>query len=419
MAKNRPVGFERIKRWLYATDMDQVTSGCTLCGSCFGRGPSNPMEDEPGSKYKCLSYNYYLFQKWAPKARWLMTQRIYHGLEPFTDEYKDIIFRCTTCGMCKEICAVNPEGPVDVFIGAKEEIVKREGPYAPHIPLMENLENLDNPWGGLKARRGNWAKGLGLLDAAKDKVEALFFAGCTASFDPYVQLMARAGAAALKATGVGLGILGPNEKCCGSPARMSGSRKIFDRLMDENLEQWQDLGIKTIVTPCAGCYMQISTQYQAQEHGIAIYHTTQYMEKLIKDGRLKLVKPIEKKITYHDPCHLGRHAGEYEAPRNVIKAIPGVQFVEMPTNRRWSRCCGAGGGTKAAFPDLTEMASSDRVKEAHDTGADIMASACPFCYQSMGPMTSRYPNFEFKDVMQLVAESMDLGSDALTVQALD
>ena len=140
--KNKaPSGLERVKKWLYAKGLEERSSGCVLCGSCYGHGPVNPMEDEPGFKTKCPPYEFYRFQRFTPKSRWLMSQRVFHGLDPITPELKEVIYTCTTCLMCQEICGVRNDGagPWDITVAMREEITEKEGPLEAHRPLLEGL----------------------------------------------------------------------------------------------------------------------------------------------------------------------------------------------------------------------------------------------------------------------------------------
>lgn len=401
-------GLERNKRWLFDKNMGRRTSGCLLCGACFGRGPSNPMEDEPGPVTKCLSYEKYFFQRFTPKARWLMAQRVYHGLEKITPELKEIAYTCTTCGMCQEICGVRNDGygPWEINTSLREEIFKREGLPKELKGLQESLEEQANPYRGWVEKRGDWAEGLDLKDMTKQRPETLFFVGCTACYFSDAREAARSFASILKKAGDDFCILGKEEKCCGLISLDLGDRKKFLQFRNENVQQWKDLGIKRVVTICAGCNRAIKKEYRGLNEGFEVVHAVEYVERLIKQEKLKPQKEIRRKATYHDPCHLGRHTGVYEAPRNILKAIPGVELVEMPRHGRWSWCCGVGGGIKALYPDLSDWSGMERMREAAVTGAELMVNACPFCFRHFSSLSKAFPNLEVVDIMNLFASAL-------------
>ena len=400
-----PSGLERVKRWLYAKDIEERSSGCVLCGSCYGHGPVNPMEDEPGPKTKCPPYEFYRFQRHTPKSRWLMSQRVFHGLDQITPELKEVVYACTTCLMCQEICGVRDDGagPWDITTAMREEITQKEGPLEAHRPLLEGLKRHNNPWGQPKEKRGAWANGLGLKKlSANEKAPILLFAGCSAD-----RAEGRAGVVSLaklmKRAGEDFAILGERESCCGLYARDIGFRDEYVRLQEENLKIIKQAGIRTIVTACGSC-RRIWRDYPKEEmQGVNVMHAVEYLEKLVQDGRLKFTQAIEKKVTYHDPCHLGRGSGVYEAPRNILRAIPGVELVEMPRNRRWSWCCGGGGGVPEAFPDLARWNAEDRLREAKETGAELVLTTSAVCLRSFALAENPIP---VQELLEFVSQGL-------------
>jgi heterodisulfide reductase subunit D len=163
-----------------------------------------------------------------------------------------------------------------------------------------------------------------------------------------------------------------------------GDRESYEKVAKENIDQFNSLGIKSFVTSCAGCFKTVSEDYaKVEKLNFKMYHTLEYIVELIKTGKLQLKNRVELKVTYHDPCHLGRHSGVFDAPRELLGLIPGIELVEMERNRENSRCCGAGGGLKSGYPDMQNQISQKRVAEAIETGATELVSACPFCYQGL------------------------------------
>lgn len=404
--KNKPPsGLERVKRWLYAKNIDgERASGCVLCGSCYGHGPINPMEDEPGPKTKCPPYEFYRFQRFTPKSRWLMSQRVFHGLDTITPELKEVVFTCTTCLMCQEICGVRDDGagPWDITVAMREEIAKKEGPIDAHRPLLESLKQHNNPWSQPKSERGKWADGLGLKKLASEKAATLLFAGCSAD-QPHGRPGAVALARLMKHAGEPFVILGEQESCCGLYAHDLGFRDEYHRLQEENLSAIKAAGIKTLVTACGSCTRIWRGYPKAELESVEVVHAVEYLERLVQSGKLKFKKTAKKKIVYHDPCHLGRGCGVYEAPRNILRAVPGVELVEMPRNRRWAWCCGGGGGVPEAYPELAKWNAEDRLKEAQATGADLLVTTSAVCLRSFASGDNTLPT---QDLLEFLSQSL-------------
>ena len=394
----KPLGLERVKKWLYAKGLEERAAGCVLCGSCYGHGPANPMEDLPGPKTKCPPYEFYRFQRFTPKSRWLMAQRVFHGLDSVTPELKEVIYTCTNCLMCQELCGVRDDGygPWDITVAMREQITEQDGPIEAHRPLLEGIKTHDNPWSQPKSERGRWANGLNLKKLRDGTASTLLFAGCSAD-----QATGRASAVALaklmQAAGEEFVILGEEERCCGLYAYDLGFRREYERLKGENLDAIKRAEIRTVVVACGSC-QRIWRQYGEESlANIAIVHGVEYLANLIKSGRLRFNQTVAKKVTYHDPCHLGRGCGIYEAPRTILRAIPGVAVVEMERNRRWAWCCGGGGGVPEAYPELARWNAEDRMREAKATGAELVVTSSALCQRSFGGCSDALPTQDLID----------------------
>jgi Fe-S oxidoreductase len=381
----KTMGLERVKHWLYAKGLDERSSGCVLCGSCYGHGPANPMEDVPGPKEKCPPYEFYKFQRHTPKSRWLMAQRVFHGLEPITPELKEVMYACTSCLMCQELCGVRGDGygPWDITVAMREEIAEKDGPLPAHRAIYDGLQQHDNPWG--ETSRGCWADDLGLKKFGDGKTSTLLFAGCSAD-----RTSGRSGAIALaqlmQRAGEDFAILGDQEKCCGLYAFDLGFRHEYERLKDENLAALKNGGIKNVVVACGSC-QRIWREYTKQAGvDLKVIHGVEYVAQAIADGRLKFTTSVDKKITYHDSCHLGRGCGVYAAPRNILRAIPGLQLIEMARSERWAWCCGGGGGAPEADPEMAQWNAADRMREATETGAELVLTSSALCQRSFGDL---------------------------------
>jgi heterodisulfide reductase subunit D len=400
------LGLERVKKWLYAKGLNERSAGCVLCGSCYGHGPANPMEDVPGPKSKCPPYEFYRFQRFTPKSRWLMAQRVFHGLDPVTPELKEVIYTCSNCLMCQELCGVRDDGygPWDITVAMREEMTEKDGPIEAHRPLYEGLHQHDDPWSQPKAERGRWAHGLGLqkLDDNGGS-RTLLFAGCSADRDngrAAVIALARL----MRQVGEEFAILGDEEKCCGLYAYDLGFRREYDRLENENLTRIKQAGIRKVVVACGSC-RRIWQQYAKNaESNIAVLHGVEYVEELVQTGRLRFSKTIAKKVTYHDSCHLGRGCGVYQAPRTILRSVPGIELVEMERNQRWAWCCGGGGGVPEAYPDLAQWNAQDRMREAIASGAELVLTSSALCQRSFADFSGNA--LPTQDLLDFVCQAL-------------
>jgi len=402
---NNPLGLERVKKWLYAKGLDERSSGCVLCGSCYGHGPANPMEDVPGPKEKCPPYEFYRFQRHTPKSRWLMAQRVFHRLDPITPELKEVIYACTNCLMCQELCGVRNDGygPWDITVAMREEITEKEGPLDAHRAFYDGLQQHDNPWAQPRAQRGAWGEGLGLKKLGESPATTLLFAGCSAD-----RAGGRSSAIALaklmQKAREDFAILGDAEKCCGLYAFDLGFRREYERLKEANLATIKNAGIKKVVVACGSCQRIWREYAKDAASGLEALHAVEYVASLVQSGRLKFTKNVNKKVVYHDSCHLGRGCGVYDAPRNVLSAIPGIQVVEMERNRRWSWCCGGGGGVPEADPELAEWSAADRMREASATGAELVLTSSALCQRSFGDL--KQPALPVQDLLEFACQAL-------------
>ena len=291
------------------------------------------------------------------------------------------LWDCTTCKTCTLRC---PRGikPMDLIIGMRSALVE-DG----HIPetLIDALESVykhGNPWGKPKSKRTEWMKGLSapVKDLTQgDKAEFLFFVGCTPSYDPRIQEIARSLVFSLDQAAVDFGILGNEEQCCGNEIRRMGELGHFEDLMASNLRRYQTYQIKRILTSCPHGFNVLKNEYPQGE--LEIFHSSQLLAQRLVEGRLPARKEIRKIVTYHDPCFLGKQNGVFDEPRTVIQSIPGITFRELDRSRERSLCCEGGGGRMwvEASSDTGQRLAEIRVQDAVDLGAEILLTACPLC----------------------------------------
>jgi len=325
------------------------------------------------------------------------------------------LYECTTCGQCQVVCPANLD-TVNLWENIRELVVGAGyGPLESQQVLVKSVKAYDNPWQQPRQARTKWvrrAKKEKLIadtprEIKKSGGKVLLFLGCTAVYDVNVRQLAINTVNIFEALGVDYGCLGGDEKCCGSVLLRMGDSE-FERIASQNIAQLNNLGIHTLVTSCAGCFKTIKQDYPMVETlGFEVLHTVEFLSRLKEEGRLRFPHAVERTVTYHDPCHLGRIAGVFDAPREIMGSIPGLNLIEMPRSRQYSRCCGAGGGVKAGYPDIQAKMAQRRVREAEETGASELISACPFCYAGLqvGIKASDSP-LVMKDVTSLVAESL-------------
>ncbi|MBC7108446.1 MAG: (Fe-S)-binding protein [Methanomassiliicoccales archaeon] len=321
------------------------------------------------------------------------------------DEFVQALYMCTGCAACWTVCHVQIEF-AEFWEKVREWVVEQgAGPLPAHKKFHERIEKVKNPYGEPVEKRDAWFP----AEVPREKTpEVIFFAGCTASYR--VQNIARAGVIVLHRAGVKLDVLGADEWCCTSPALRTGMTDLTPRFAEHTITTTERRGAKAMVTTCAGCYKTTLKDYGRfySNPTFEVYHFSQYVQKLIKEKKLKFTKEIKAKVTYHDPCHLGRHSGVFEPPREVLKAIPGIELVEMAHNRMSSMCCGAGGGYKSAFNDYAVNIAAERVKEALDVGAEMIISSCPFCVLNLEQGAKKInANIPVKDISELLLEATE------------
>lgn len=316
---------------------------------------------------------------------------------------------CATCRACVQLC---PRG-VDIIdiMRAMRRVVTEVGvakvPDSLRITI-KNISALGNPLGEEREKRSDWAQDLGLKTHTKG-TEILYFPCCTQAYDPQIKGVARAMANIMKKAGVDFGILGVEASCCGESVRKAGSESVFQSLAQSNINALAEAGVRKIVTTSPHCYHTFKHEYPEFGGDFEVIHFSQYLVELIKEGRLKLTKPLNKRVAYHDPCYLGRHNDIYDEPREVLKSIPGLELVEMRNFGKNSLCCGGGGGRIWMETKKGERLSDLRVDQAIEVGANILAIACPYCmlnFQDSLLSIDRGDSLEVKDIAELVAEAL-------------
>jgi Fe-S oxidoreductase len=355
---------------------------CTECGRCQSVCPAWNTGKPLSPKLLIMNLRDHLFEQ-GPKI--LAAQKAgeeYEKVPLNPDVVEDeVVWDCVTCGACMQECPVNIEH-VDHIVDMRRNLVMAESRFPAEAgTLLRNLENASNPWGMQQGSRGDWADG---LDFEVPRVngtapEYLYWVGCAGSFDERARKITQAVARVLHAAGVEFAILGPEELCNGDPARRIGNEYLFQTLAEQNVETMNSKGVRKVVVNCPHCFNTLRNEYPQYGGSYEVIHHTQLFARLIDEGRLRPSEEVQALLTYHDPCYLGRHNSEYDAPRKVLDAVPGVQTVEMHRHRERAFCCGAGGARMWMEEHLGKRINAERTEEAISTGADTMGVACPYC----------------------------------------
>jgi heterodisulfide reductase subunit D len=307
----------------------------------------------------------------------------------------DPIFACTTCGACSDSCqAPHADYIVDMIEALRELAVQHVGPANNQELLLSRCNEHFNPYG----EENSTNEVLKTKYNLPDKAEWIYFIGCTSNYRQ--QSLRDATLRFLKKAEINFTLI--DEHCCTSPLIRTGQLSIVNEYMNYNIAEIKKTGAKKVITSCAGCYRTLKKDFEkyGAKHDFEVYHSLEIVEKLLDEKKIEFKSEFNHTVTYHDPCHLGRHMGIYELPRNIYKQIPGLKLVEMKRNRNFAWCCGAGGGVKIGYPDWAVDISKERLEEVKQTGTSIITSTCPFCKTNLQDASDKY-NFDFQ-VLDLV-----------------
>jgi heterodisulfide reductase subunit D len=374
-----------------------VFDRCVKCGTCKLSSKDFLASCPSGEKFLWESY-------WA-SGRIRLARGLLFGELEWNADVMEPIFACTTCGSCQVSCeAPHQDQIVDIIESLRELAVQNMGALESQKPLVTRTQKEQNPYGITHSDNTSLKQVHNLPDVA----DVVYFIGCTSNYRQ--QKIRDDTIKVLKALNVNFTLI--DEYCCGSPLIRTGQLNLVNGLMKHNIEQFNMVNAKTIITSCAGCYRTLKKDFPkfGNDYDQEILHVCEYILKkvpteLLLDKIGKLSKGKSKKIvTYHDPCHLGRHLGVYEAPRQLISLLPGLELNEMTRNRDKAWCCGAGGGVKIAWPDWATEISGDRLNEATETGAEMIISTCPFCKTNLSDANEKFQKgFKVIDLIEVLA----------------
>ena len=418
LSKGKPVNFEDPAEddvfglgtrgdisWKGLLDM----TSCTECGRCQSQCPAWHTDKPLSPKLLIMAMRDHAMSKVVE------TENIVGENAPIS---LDVLWSCTSCGACVEECPVDIEH-VDHIVNMRRFQVLVESEFPTELGgTFRNLEKAGNPWGANKADRESWIAECDfpvrvVSGELPEEVEYLFWVGCAGAYEDRAKKTTKAVAELLHMAGVNFAVLGKRETCTGDPARRSGNEFLYQILSQENIATFNETfgdrskGKKKVVVTCPHCFTTIGRDYAQSGFELEMLHHTQLLNTLIKEGRLKpSPHKSDKKLTYHDPCYLGRHNQIYAPPRELLEAS-GCDVEEMPRNKERSFCCGGGGGRMWMEEKLGTRINLNRVDEAIDTGAQEVAVACPFCRIMVGDgMVARQSDVEVLDVAQILLRSV-------------
>ena len=423
-------------------DLEEKIWRCTACGNCKGAYTYGP----PATNYDiCPSGLEFGFDGFmASKGKIAFARGILSGELEWDDELLDAIYKCNVCAGCANQCELDHKPYIPEIIEAmrRKAVEDGVGPMPTQKVIAQSMRDYNNPYQGPRRVRTDWTRPFKkakhpIKDINKEPAPMLFYVGCTGAYNLPVRGVPAATASIFHKLGLDFGIIGEEEICCGSTLMRIGDAEEFKRVAELNLEKFKWLhenrGVNTIVTSCAGCYRAIkkdyilSEDYEKMMEGIEIIHTAEFLYNLFKEGKLKFSGNLPWKVTYHDPCHTGRHLNKfkfdedgsvawkdayletseadclYDIPREVLQAIPGIEFIEMERIRSNSYCCGGGGGVMTGYGDWAAKNASLRIEEGMDTGAEHMVSICPFCHYNLNQGSQRIDSkMKLYDLTELV-----------------
>jgi Fe-S oxidoreductase len=417
----------------YRRDMET----CRRCSPC----KFMPLELVKGYERinVCPSISRHEFHSYCGGGRMVMGTALLEKRLDYTEKLLEVVYNCQMCGACDTSCKYSMDMEVIEPINEIRISCVESGHTNPALDkVINSLRKQGTMVPGARAKRGQWAAGLNIKDCTKEKVDVIFHVGCLTSYSRDMWKLARMAAELLHKADVNFGIAGENETCCGGRAYQMGYKEDFMNQAKKNMAMIKKSGAKTLVTGCAEGYQAFKVLYDkfGLKGDLEVLHITEYLARLIKEGKLKPKKKVDITVTYHDPCHLGRMGepyihwkgkevvtdirvfdppkeyrrgthGVYEPPRDVLKSIRGLKLVEMDRIKEYAWCCGAGGGVNETNPEFSLWTANERIKEAEMTGAAAIVTACPWCIKNFNEaIAQKGSSLKVFDVIELLEKAL-------------
>ena len=366
---------------------------CAYCGYC---------------RTVCPTYAGVGWESCSPRGRIQLTRLLLEGT-PLTAEQMTRLYQCTMCGHCTQVCSTRIDLR-EFWLGARAQTVERNLSPQGLSAARENVIKTGNVYAYQNDERAGWTEYMDDAPAdlyQRQQAEVVYFVGCSSSFSPRVQRIAESFVRLMTAADVNFTILGEGEVCCGFPLKVAGMQDQVATLIERNVERVRATGATTVVFTCPACRMMWREEYTRHLNGVRLLHSTELLAELTVAGRLPL-RAVKQVVTYHDPCDLARNGGVYDAPRQVLAAIPGLQLVEVHERRERGLCCGGGGDLEMVDPTLVQRVAARTVGILVATGAQAIVTACPQCVRTLARgAEASVPGIEVKDVVELLVEALD------------
>ena len=388
--------FEALKK----EDLDIEPTVCARCGYCT---------------FVCPAYNDTLWDSQSPRGKLYQLKALIKEGKPIPEDFADRIFKCTLCGACQDICQTNI--PLLRFWQLIRNEVGNLGEWPEIVKFLDqSIQNSRNIMDLDQFDRTIWTDMIDDLveDRIDVKAEVAYFAGCNISFKGTLAKLGENTIKIFNHLGIDFTIMGEEEYCCGNPYFVAGEFDKAREIAEHNLAKLKELGVKTVVFNCPGCHRSFSEEYkhllgEDATAGFEFLSFSQFILQKMQSGEIKFERTYPHKVTWHDPCELGRHQHIYEPAREVLKAIPGLELIEMPHNRNRADCCGGGGLLKGTNPLMSVRISQRRLRDAEKTGAEILASECPSCTMSFEDgLEAMESKIVFKDLTEIVTEALGI-----------
>ena len=359
---------------------------CFRCGYCRAQCPIFKVKQN---------------ESWNTRGRMILIRSLIEGNLNASSSVLDRLYCCSLCKACETSCPAVVRLS-DVYERVREGLVELKlGPLERHQRIARDILAEGNPFRQPRAERSSSYQCKGPREA-----EALFFVGCVSAYrkPSIVQSVEKI----LTSTETDYTTLGAQELCCGSVLMRTGQTRAAEKLARQNTRMFKELGVQKILTVCPGCYLTLKVDYPklVKDFPFEVVHISEFLSQLLEIGKLQLTKQVGLKVTYHDPCHIGRRFNLYEPPRTVLSSIPGLKLVEMSRSRENAQCCGAGGGVKSAFSDTALKIGVSRMEEAAQTKADLLVTSCPFCCVNLGDASRQAQLLPVSDLTEIVAEAI-------------